>query len=71
MLHWLLIFTGIIIVILANVSSKCEQEKIVYKYLPRTLDQHMQDSDKLGETFGSLFSKQAPHRSTPQDPYSL
>jgi|AntRauMFilla1563_2_1112583.scaffolds.fasta_scaffold276520_1 hypothetical protein len=70
MLHWLFIFAGIIMIILANIAGSCEKETVVYKYMPRTLDQHMQDSDKLGETFGSMFSKQAPHRNTPESPYT-
>jgi len=58
----LLIFLGVIFVIvdLVKTEKECPQNKIIYRFIPRTLDEEMEFSAFATDVFRVMFSQPSP-----------
>lgn len=57
-----MIFLGILCITISLVqnSVKCPQEKVVYKYLPRTFKQEQEEPVYVSDIFATMFSMPSP-----------
>jgi hypothetical protein len=58
----LLIFLGVIFVIvdLVKTEKECPQNKIIYRFIPRTLDEEMESPAFATDVFRVMFSQPSP-----------
>lgn len=58
----LIIFIGIIFVIidLVRTEQTCPQNKIIYRYIPRTLDEELESPAYASDVFRTMFSQPDP-----------
>ena len=58
------IFIGILMIIVDYVKksteSKCPQNKIIYKYIPRSFKEQQEDPIMVSEVFDDLFKQPTP-----------
>ncbi len=58
----LLIFIGIIFIVIEVVRNeqKCPQDKIIYRYIPRTMDEESESPAYITDIFTTMFSQPDP-----------
>jgi len=58
----ILIFVGIILVVieLVRTEQKCQPNKIIYRYIPRTLDEELDSPAYASDIFRTMFSQPSP-----------
>lgn len=58
----LIIFIGILLVTidLSKANTKCPQQKIIYKYIPRTLEEEEESPIYVSDIFNTMFSQPSP-----------
>lgn len=58
----LIIFIGILLVTidLSKENTKCQKQKIIYKYIPRTLEEEEESPIYVSDIFGTMFSQPSP-----------
>jgi hypothetical protein len=61
-IYMLLLFIGILFIIidLVKASSKCPEQKIIYKYIPRTFDEEQEQPGLVTDIFKSMFTQPSP-----------
>ena len=67
----LIIFIGIILVVidLSRTNMKCPNQKIIYKYIPRTLKEEEESPIYVSDIFNTMFSQPSPWISGREDKY--
>ena len=67
----LVIFIGVLLVAidLSKSDTKCPQQKIVYKYIPRTLEEEEESSIYVSDIFNTMFSQPSPWVGGREDKY--
>lgn len=58
----ILIFIGIIFIIVDLVKTEkvCPQNKIIYRFIPRTLDEELESPAYVTDVFRTMFSQPSP-----------
>lgn len=58
----LLLVVGILFVVIETVKSshKCQPQKIVYRYLPRSFEEEQEDPTHVSTLFKTMFTKPSP-----------
>lgn len=58
----LLMFIGILFVTIAVTkdSQKCPEQKIIYKYIPRTFEEEQNEPVYVSDIFSNMFSQPSP-----------
>jgi hypothetical protein len=58
----ILIFLGILFIVVSLVQSekKCPQNKIIYRFIPRTLDEELDSPAYESDIFRTMFSQPSP-----------
>jgi hypothetical protein len=57
-----LIFVGIIFIVIdiAKTEKVCPQNRIIYRYIPRTLDEEVESPAFASDVFRTMFSQPSP-----------
>jgi hypothetical protein len=57
-----LLFLGIIFVIVDIIKAtyKCKKEKVIYRFLPRTFEEEMENPVSVTDMFATMFSQPSP-----------
>jgi hypothetical protein len=57
-----LLFIGIILITISLTKefNKCSQKEIIYRYIPRTLDEEMENPNFVTDIFYNMFSEPSP-----------
>lgn len=58
----ILLFIGIMFVVidLVKTEKECPQNKIIYRYIPRTLDEELDSPAYVTDIFRTMFSQPSP-----------
>jgi len=58
----LLLVTGILFITIETIKSshKCQPQKVVYRYIPRTFEEEQEDPNYVSEIFKTMFTKPSP-----------
>jgi hypothetical protein len=58
----IILFLGIIFVIidLVKTEKECPQNKIIYRYIPRTLDEELDSPAYVTDIFNTMFTQPSP-----------
>lgn len=56
------IFIGILLIVvdITRSETKCSSNKIIYRYIPRTLDEELNEPAYAGDIFESMFNQSNP-----------
>jgi hypothetical protein len=56
------LFIGIIMIVvsLTKEHKQCEKSKVIYRYIPRTFDEEMENPEFVTDVFYTMFSQPSP-----------
>lgn len=69
----LMIFAGILMIVveLSKINNTCPKNKIIYKYIPRTLEEEEESSVYVTDIFKTMFSQPSPWIAGRKDEYKM
>ena len=57
-----LFFIGLLFIVydLARINNKCPQQKIIYRYIPKTLEQQQNEPVYVSDVLKNMFTETSP-----------